>query len=87
MDYENAQLLLIGEASGLDKAVEPQIEDKEKDKEEPLDILDRFEEEDLERMRHPGGESESLFADLHAHAKGLPKAPNHILDRKRNKED
>ncbi|KAM4057691.1 hypothetical protein HRG_009318 [Hirsutella rhossiliensis] len=74
LNYENAQLLLIGESSGLDKAVEPQEEDKENGKEEPLEVLGHLEEEDLERMRHlPGGESESLFADLHAHAKDYPK--------------
>ncbi|PHH90221.1 hypothetical protein CDD83_4226 [Cordyceps sp. RAO-2017] len=74
MNYANAQLLLIGESSGLEKAVEPQEEDQRDGKEEPYDVLDHLEEEDLERMRQlPGGESDSIFADLQAQAKDYPK--------------
>jgi len=74
LDYVNSQVLLIGESSGLDKAVEPQDKDQKAGKEEPKEVLDHLEEEDLERMRHlPGDQSASLFADLEVHAKDYPK--------------
>ncbi len=74
LNYANAQFILIGESSGLEKAVEPQEEDQKDGKEEPQEVLDHLEEEDLKRMRHlPGDESESLYADLHARAKDYPE--------------
>lgn len=70
LDFPNAQILLIGESSGVDKAVEPQ----EKDKKEPEDVLEELEEEDLERMKHLGGDdSAAIFKDLEAKAKDYPK--------------
>ncbi|KAJ6441121.1 hypothetical protein O9K51_06916 [Purpureocillium lavendulum] len=72
LDYVNAQVLLVGESSGIEKAVEPQEE--ETDKEEPLDTLEHLEDEDLKRMRGlPGGQSASIFADLHAQAEDYPE--------------
>ena len=54
--------------------MEPQKEDMKSDKEEPLDVLENLEHEDLKRMRDlPGGDSASVFADLHAQAKFYPK--------------
>ncbi|PFH58184.1 hypothetical protein XA68_14041 [Ophiocordyceps unilateralis] len=74
LNYVNAQLLLIGESSGLDKAVEAQTTDEENDKAEPIEVLNHLEEEDLERMRQlPGTESDAIFADLRARAKDYPK--------------
>ncbi|RDA95900.1 hypothetical protein CP533_5203 [Ophiocordyceps camponoti-saundersi (nom. inval.)] len=74
LNYVNAQVLLIGDSSGLDKAVEPEKKEQEKDKAEPMEVLTRLEEEDLGRMRQlPGGESDSIFADLKARAKDYPK--------------
>lgn len=70
LDYANAQILLIGESSGIDEAVEPQ----EKDKKKPEEILEHLEEEDLERMKHlAGDDSTAIFKDLDARAKDYPK--------------
>ncbi|RDA88594.1 hypothetical protein CP532_5890 [Ophiocordyceps camponoti-leonardi (nom. inval.)] len=74
LNYVNAQVLLIGESSGIDKAVEPEKKEQEKGKAEPIEVLTSLEEEDLGRMRQlPGGESDSIFADLRARAKDYPK--------------
>ena len=73
-DYVNSQILLIGESKGIDKALEPQKEDEKDGKEEPLEVLEHLEEEDLKRMRDlPGDQSDSVFADLQAHADEYPK--------------
>ncbi|KAH8174962.1 BTB domain transcription factor [Sarocladium implicatum] len=70
LDYPNAQVLLIGESSGIDKAVEPQ----EKDSQKPEELLEKLEEEDLERMKHlAGDDSAAIFQDLEARAKDYPK--------------
>ncbi|RMJ19774.1 hypothetical protein CDV36_000547 [Fusarium kuroshium] len=74
LDYVNAQLLLIGESSGIKKAVEPQKEDEEKGKEDPKTVLENLEEDDFERMKDLAeDESTAIFADLHAQAKDYPK--------------
>lgn len=73
-NYVNSQILLIGESSGLEKAMEPQKQDQENGKEEPEDVLEHLEGEDLKRMRHlPGDQSASIFADLQVQAKDYPK--------------
>ncbi|KAM0428924.1 hypothetical protein ACHAPT_006724 [Fusarium lateritium] len=73
-DYVNTQVLLIGESSGIEKAVEPQKEDKKKGKEEPQTVLENLEEDDVERMKHLAeDQSAAIFADLHAQAKDYPK--------------
>ncbi|KAJ4386120.1 hypothetical protein N0V93_009012 [Gnomoniopsis smithogilvyi] len=71
----NAQFLLIGESSGLDKAMQPdEKEEKSGDKEQPIEELEKLEDEDTERMEHLGEDaSEAIFADLDAHAKDYPK--------------
>ncbi|KAM0254003.1 hypothetical protein ACHAQJ_006973 [Trichoderma viride] len=74
LDYDNAQILLIGESSGIKKALEPQEEDEKAHKEEPLEVMEELEEQDLKRMRHmPGDRSASIYADLKAHAEDYPK--------------
>ena len=74
LDYVNSQILLIGESSGLDKAVQPQKEDEEEGKEKPIEVLEHLEEEDLKPMRRlPGDQSASIFTDLQARAKDYPK--------------
>ncbi|KAI9147655.1 hypothetical protein HJFPF1_12685 [Paramyrothecium foliicola] len=74
LDYVNAQILLIGESSGIDKAVEPQKEDQKADAKEPMEVLEDLEEEDLKRMKDlPGDDSASIFADLQARANDYPK--------------
>ncbi|KAL3951994.1 hypothetical protein ACCO45_013711 [Purpureocillium lilacinum] len=73
LDYVNAQVLLVGESSGIDKAVEPQKEDEKDGAEEPMEALEHLEDEDLNRMSDlAGDQSASIFADLHAQAKDYP---------------
>ncbi|KAL2210975.1 hypothetical protein CC79DRAFT_1395165 [Sarocladium strictum] len=70
LDYPNAQILLVGESSGIDNAVESQ----EKDKKDPEEVLEHLEEEDLKRMKHLGGDdSAAIFKDLEVKAKDYPK--------------
>lgn len=70
LDYPNAQVLLIGESEGIDKAVEPQ----DKGSKKPEEVLEKLEEEDLERMKHlAGDDSAAIFSDLEARAKDYPK--------------
>ncbi|KPM46104.1 hypothetical protein AK830_g425 [Neonectria ditissima] len=71
LNYVNAQILLIGEDSGIDKATENQDEeDKGKDTKE---VLEDLEEDDLKRMQHlEGDDAASIFADLHVRAKDYP---------------
>ena len=74
LDYVNAQVLLIGESQGLEKALEPQKDDQKDGKEDPQEALENLEEEDHKRMKDLGGsQSEAIFADLHARAKDYPK--------------
>ncbi|KAF4471048.1 hypothetical protein FALBO_2047 [Fusarium albosuccineum] len=73
-DYVNTQILLIGESSGIEKAVEPQKEDQKNGKEEPETVLENLEEDDLNRMKHLAkDDSAAIFADLDARAKDYPK--------------
>ncbi|KAL7787441.1 hypothetical protein V8C37DRAFT_390312 [Trichoderma ceciliae] len=74
LDYDNAQVLLIGESSGIKKALVLHEEDEKAHKEEPLEVMEDMEEEDLKRMRQlPGDHSASIYADLKAHAEDYPK--------------
>ena len=74
LDYENAQMLIIGESSGIDKAVEPQKKDQKAGKDEPLEVLENLEEEDTKRMKHLAKDQfAAVFADLEANAKDYPK--------------
>jgi len=76
LDYVNTQFLLIGESSGIEKAVEPQKEGEEEGKEKPIEELEKLEDEDTHRMEGlKGDDSASIFADLHARAKDYPKLP------------
>lgn len=70
LDYTNAQLLLIGEPSGTENATRKQ----EDEKEDPEEVLEKLEEDDLKRMRHlPGGQSASIYSDLNIYANDHPK--------------
>ena len=74
LDFVNTQFLLIGESSGVDAALEPQKADQEQGNEEPLDEMEKLEEEDTKRMKGLGqDDSVSIFTDLEAHAKDYPK--------------
>lgn len=71
----NAQFLLVGESSGLDKAMQQDSKDENDDtKQEPIEELEKLEDEDTERMEHLGKDaSEAIFSDLTAQAKDYPK--------------
>lgn len=71
----NASVLLVGESSGLEKAMEQDSKDgKDDTKQEPIEELVKLEDEDTERMEHLGKDaSESIFSDLTAQAKDYPK--------------
>ncbi|KAK2030003.1 hypothetical protein LX32DRAFT_587435 [Colletotrichum zoysiae] len=74
LDYANSQVLMIGESSGIEKAVEPKEKDDKAGKDKPEDVLREIEDEDTKRMEHlSGDESASIFADLQARAKDYPK--------------
>ncbi|KAF3013559.1 hypothetical protein E8E14_010674 [Neopestalotiopsis sp. 37M] len=74
LDYVNTQFLLVGESSGLEKATEPQKKDQEAGKEEPLEELEKLEDEDTHRMEDlKGDDSAAIYADLDVHAKDYPK--------------
>lgn len=74
LDYVNTQFLLIGESSGIEKATEPQKEDQQNGKNEPLEELEKLEEEDAHRMEDlKGDDAASIYADLEVHAKDYPK--------------
>lgn len=71
----NAQFLLIGESSGIQKAMKPEEKDRKADKEEkPIEEMEKLEEEDTDRMEHLGrDDSDAIFADLEVQAKDYPK--------------
>ncbi|KAI0394313.1 hypothetical protein F5Y17DRAFT_265381 [Xylariaceae sp. FL0594] len=76
LDYVSTQFLLVGESSGIEKAVEPQKKDEEEGKDKPVEELEKLEDEDTHRMEDlKGDDSEAIFADLHARAKDYPKLP------------
>ncbi|KAL7938590.1 hypothetical protein V8C35DRAFT_288557 [Trichoderma chlorosporum] len=74
LDYNNAQILLIGESSGIKKALELQEADAKAHKEEPLEEMEELEEQDLKRMNQLSKDgSAAIYADLRAHAEDYPK--------------
>jgi hypothetical protein len=76
LDIEGAQILLVGESSGIEKATEPP-KDQEKGEEDPREELEELAEEDEKRMEALSqDDSEAIFADLHASAKDYPDMQN-----------
>ncbi|KAL2160975.1 hypothetical protein VTH06DRAFT_8687 [Thermothelomyces fergusii] len=74
LDYVNTQVLLVGESSGTDRALEPQQEDQAEGKAEPGEEMERLEREDEERMRSlADDDADRIYADLQADAKSLPR--------------
>ncbi|KAK0730130.1 hypothetical protein B0H67DRAFT_479290 [Lasiosphaeris hirsuta] len=74
LNYVNTQFLLIGESSGVDKALEPQKEDGKKGVQDPANELERLEAEDAKRMKGLSkDDSGRVFADLQVHAQDYPK--------------
>ncbi|KAI1451584.1 hypothetical protein F4805DRAFT_473466 [Annulohypoxylon moriforme] len=73
LDIVNTQFLLVGESSGIEKATEPQKDQKE-GQEKPMEELEKLEDEDTHRMEGlQGDDSAAIFADLQARAKDYPK--------------
>ncbi|KAL2024252.1 hypothetical protein VTK56DRAFT_9408 [Thermocarpiscus australiensis] len=74
LDYVNTQFLLVGESSGVEKALEPQREDQKEGKAEPAEEMEKLEDEDTQRVK---GLSEDdagrIFADLQVHAGDYPR--------------
>ncbi|PTB69024.1 hypothetical protein BBK36DRAFT_1166896 [Trichoderma citrinoviride] len=75
LDYVNSQILMIGESSGINKALGVEGNgDKKANKEEPLEEMEELEEQDLKRMQQlSGDDSASIYKDLKAHAEDYPK--------------
>jgi hypothetical protein len=74
LDHAKAQFLLVGESSGLDKAMEPQKKAQKDADEEPLDELEKLEDEDARRMQAlEGDDSDAIFADLQGRAEDYPR--------------
>lgn len=74
LDYVNTQFLLVGESSGVEKALEPQKADEKENKETPAEELEKLEEEDLQRLKGlSDDDSGRIFADLQVHADDYPK--------------
>jgi hypothetical protein len=72
LDYEGTQFLLMGEDYGkLEKAVEepPEVEKQNKEKETPLEELEKLEGEDEIRVHHLKTD-DPVFDDLHLSSKG-----------------
>lgn len=67
----NAQILLVGESSGIEKATEPEEKDKQdEDTNETLEEMEELEHEDLKRMEHLGKtDADAIFLDLEAYSK------------------
>lgn len=56
LDYENAQVLLIGEQVGdISKALEPTRKDEKENKETPMEEMEQLEHEDEIRVNHLKG--------------------------------
>ncbi|KAH8770773.1 hypothetical protein F5883DRAFT_603190 [Diaporthe sp. PMI_573] len=71
----NAQILLVGESSGIQKAMEPDEKDEEsEDTIEPIEEMEELEHEDVQRMKHLGRtDSDAIFVDLEAFEKDRPQ--------------
>ncbi|CAP67706.1 uncharacterized protein PODANS_1_15960 [Podospora anserina S mat+] len=76
LDYVNTQFLLVGESSGIAKALEQQKKDQKEGKNEPAEELEQLEEEDAQRMQDlDDDDAARIFADLQADAGHYPKLP------------
>ncbi|KAK4234808.1 hypothetical protein C8A03DRAFT_18358 [Achaetomium macrosporum] len=74
LDYVNTQFLLVGESSGVEKALAQQTEDEKEGKAEPAEEMEKLEEEDMQRMKDlREDDSERIFADLQVDAGNYPK--------------
>ncbi|KUI56129.1 hypothetical protein VP1G_03548 [Cytospora mali] len=71
----NSQFLLVGESSGIQKAMQPDEKDEnDENKEQSIEEMEELEHEDTQRMEHLGkDDSDAIFADLEVQAKNYPK--------------
>jgi hypothetical protein len=76
IDHASTQFLMVGEESGVEKALEPQDEDKKAGKEDPMEELEKLQDEDTRRMEGLGeDDTAAIFADLKAEHESYPKEP------------
>ncbi|AEO65542.1 uncharacterized protein THITE_2047521 [Thermothielavioides terrestris NRRL 8126] len=74
LDYANTQFLLVGESSGVEKALAQQREDQKEGKAEPAEEMEKLEDEDTRRMKDLNdNDSSRIFEDLQVHAGDYPK--------------
>lgn len=73
LDYENAQILFIGE--DIEKAVEPTTKDQKHDKVTPKEELEQLEHEDELRVKRLNGD-DTVFDDLKISKKDYLKVPS-----------
>ncbi|KAH8884951.1 hypothetical protein GQ53DRAFT_660880 [Thozetella sp. PMI_491] len=74
LDIDNTQFLLIGESSGIEKAMMPQDGDGNAQKEKPIEEMEKLEDEDTRRMKHLAKDaSGAIFSDLQVQARHYPK--------------
>lgn len=74
LDFVNTQFLLVGQSSGVEKALRPQESDQKEGRAEPADELEKLEDEDVQRMKELGeDDSGRIFADLQVRAEDYPK--------------
>jgi hypothetical protein len=65
---------MVGESSGVQKALAPQKEDQEEGKEETAEEMEKLEDEDAQRMKELSeDDSGRIFADLQVQAGEYPK--------------
>lgn len=65
---------MVGESSGVKKALWPQEEDQKEGKEEPAEEMEKLEDENAQRMKALSkDDSGRIFADLQAQAGEYPK--------------
>ena len=63
LNYVNAQLLIIGHQDNpVEKATVPQGEDQEKDKDDPMEEMEKLEYEDELRVEHLKGRTFLLLS-------------------------
>lgn len=75
LDYNNAQILLIGESYEDSHALDATAKDeKSSQKETPAEELEKLEGEDELRVEHLRGD-DSVFDDLHISSKDYPSVP------------
>jgi len=71
LDYDNAAFLIIGESSGLDHVEAKSQDEKDENKETPVEEMEELEHENEIRIEHMKGD-DTIFADLGVAKKNYP---------------